>query len=287
MNIKAQLIAPLALLAALASNASAQIVYRETFQNTTAGNADLNTVGWFANSSIPSPAGTDYRYTGSTWISSGTGAGSFSTTPNINSRSNNTPGGTSQGTQTADTVSTGFVFMNGFDVAATSALFATDEFFAGGSVTTANISSMSATRSFSRTATSAPSVRIGTTWYVYIDPTVANRTPANTGNQIATNPASTWGSAVFSSANWGQILGLTSTINSGSTSAMSIGATAILPTNSAIVGIGFYQTFAAASNGSMRYDNIEVSVIPEPSAFAAIAGLGVLGLATSRRRRRA
>ena len=37
----------------------------------------------------------------------------------------------------------------------------------------------------------------------------------------------------------------------------------------------------------MRYDNIEVSVIPEPSAFAAIAGLGVLGLATSRRRRRA
>jgi hypothetical protein len=42
-----------------------------------------------------------------------------------------------------------------------------------------------------------------------------------------------------------------------------------------------------ASNGLGAVDNFAISQIPEPSAFAALAGLGVLGLAASRRRRRA
>ena len=39
------------------------------------------------------------------------------------------------------------------------------------------------------------------------------------------------------------------------------------------------------SRGTNLIDNVNISAIPEPSAFAALAGLGVLGLAATRRRR--
>lgn len=41
------------------------------------------------------------------------------------------------------------------------------------------------------------------------------------------------------------------------------------------------------ANGLGAVDNLGISQIPEPSAFAALAGLGVLSLAASHRRRRA
>ncbi len=44
---------------------------------------------------------------------------------------------------------------------------------------------------------------------------------------------------------------------------------------------------AAISTGSVYADNFSVSAIPEPSTYAALAGLGALGLAFWRRRRQA
>ena len=49
---------------------------------------------------------------------------------------------------------------------------------------------------------------------------------------------------------------------------------------------GVFATFRAQGNGVGMIDNLAVSQIPEPSAFAGLAGLGALGLAASRRRRR-
>lgn len=46
--------------------------------------------------------------------------------------------------------------------------------------------------------------------------------------------------------------------------------------------------YAPTSGSSIRYDNVTVSAVavPEPSAFAALAGAGALGFAALRRRRR-
>ena len=56
-----------------------------------------------------------------------------------------------------------------------------------------------------------------------------------------------------------------------------------------IVGRG--TTSDGAKNFNYTFDNLsitaDVTAVPEPSAFAALAGLGALGLATLRRRRRA
>lgn len=50
---------------------------------------------------------------------------------------------------------------------------------------------------------------------------------------------------------------------------------------------GNSNTIAAISTGSVYADNFSVSAIPEPSTYAAFAGLGALGLAFWRRRQKA
>lgn len=55
----------------------------------------------------------------------------------------------------------------------------------------------------------------------------------------------------------------------------------------ALVSFGFGVVDVDSSVGSSALVLDNVSVIPEPSAFAAFAGLGALGLAATRRRRRA
>lgn len=50
--------------------------------------------------------------------------------------------------------------------------------------------------------------------------------------------------------------------------------------------IGF-RTGLASSGGTLSFDNITISAIPEPSSFAAFGGLAALGCAALRRRRRA
>ena len=44
---------------------------------------------------------------------------------------------------------------------------------------------------------------------------------------------------------------------------------------------------SAVTSGQMSFDNLSVSAVPEPSTYAALAGLGALGFAVWRRRRKA
>jgi hypothetical protein len=57
------------------------------------------------------------------------------------------------------------------------------------------------------------------------------------------------------------------------------------------LGLEFYASTVdignAITSGQMRFDNLSVSAVPEPSTYAALAGAGVLGFACWRRRRRA
>jgi hypothetical protein len=75
-----------------------------------------------------------------------------------------------------------------------------------------------------------------------------------------------------------------------SSSSLSVGLAAA-PDLTKVIGIGaYFQNERLSTNtGSMNFNitNIQFSAIPEPSAFAALAGLGALGMAATRRRRRA
>lgn len=58
-------------------------------------------------------------------------------------------------------------------------------------------------------------------------------------------------------------------------------------TSVALGHMGAYWQGATAANQTAFFDNISVTVIPEPSAFAALAGLGAIGVVAMRRKRRA
>jgi hypothetical protein len=53
------------------------------------------------------------------------------------------------------------------------------------------------------------------------------------------------------------------------------------------IGIGVVDVDNFVSSSAVSFDNVALAAIPEPSAFAALAGLATLALATTRRRRRA
>jgi hypothetical protein len=56
-------------------------------------------------------------------------------------------------------------------------------------------------------------------------------------------------------------------------------------------GLEFYASVnnigTAVTSGQMSFDNLTVSAVPEPSTYAALAGLSALGLVCWRRRREA
>lgn len=54
--------------------------------------------------------------------------------------------------------------------------------------------------------------------------------------------------------------------------------------NSTMTAIGTYWNYSTAANQTSTFDNYIITVVPEPSAFAALAGLGVLLVAVRRRR---
>lgn len=69
----------------------------------------------------------------------------------------------------------------------------------------------------------------------------------------------------------------------------SVSATAVTIGNSGFNATTFYGAFAGGNNSGSNiaaFDSFSVTAIPEPSAYAVLAGFGALGLVALRRRRR-
>ena len=85
-----------------------------------------------------------------------------------------------------------------------------------------------------------------------------------------------------------------STLNAGSTygygfttGAQSYQSAPFASAGTVTLGFGVVDVDSVVASSSLSFDNVTLAAVPEPSAFAAVAGLAVLGLAASRRRSRA
>lgn len=110
-------------------------------------------------------------------------------------------------------------------------------------------------------------VRIDGSWFV--SASIANDNANNVWSTVSHN---------FATTTW-------SNLNFTAGSVLSIGSSATLPAGN-ITAFGIY---SESNFNGVRMDGftINATAIPEPSAFAALAGLGALGLVVSRRRSRA
>jgi hypothetical protein len=152
----------------------------------------------------------------------------------------------------------GFVFTSEFDAFDTSILH---------SVTFATRNNGDVAGNFQRVA-----LRIDGAWYV-TSQAYGNAAGATawTGHEfLFTTDASAWRAVTFTP---------------GATLSVSA-STLASPLPSGTVDAAGLLLFNTGSNNVLRYDTFTINVIPEPSAFAALAGLGALGFAAMRRRGR-
>ncbi len=273
-------------LVASAAFAQYDIVYRETFSSA-ANNSNINLFGWgvhYGNTSATVYTNTDLsnavavsnltgRVTGVDNINAGS---MIITAPTGGVATNPSPGQNS----------TGFVFVAPQNVPFSSAspiLIWTNE--------GANLVSTSTAHQFSfylgNTTTASVvrvAVQVGGAWYVSANPF---STASMTGGQFAANAelktltfdpaADQWRSLSFSQA-------ATNPFSTNGGGNLSLGALSTNDLSGGITAFGIY--IDSGTNNSVRFDTFTITAIPEPSAFAALAGLGALGLAATRRRRR-
>jgi len=242
-----------------ASAASAQsVVYNETFQNTTGVDILTSTAGW------------------QFWLNSG------GVRVNQTASASNSSISWRAGRPAADlpvnsgptlAQANGFVFISGV----TSPLvYITQEYQ---NVNVADLTSVSFWQGSSYDAVGAPNagmrvvLEIGGLWYA----STQSNQQFIPGGGAGFSTQAVQKNLTLAGSTW-ELL----TFTAGQ--AISIGASATLPTSGAITGFGI---FANGPIASIRFDNFTLTAIPEPSTFAALAGAGVLGLAAFRRRRSA
>lgn len=153
-----------------------------------------------------------------------------------------------------------FVFTSEFDAISTSELH---------SVSFATRNNGDVAGNYERVA-----LRIGGAWYV-TDQTYGNAAGASTWTNhefVFTSVASAWRELSFSA---------------GSTLSVA-GSTLVAALPSGQVDAAGLLLFNTGTSNVLRYDTFAINVtsVPEPSAFAALAGLGALGVVAMRRRRR-
>ncbi len=264
----------LACSAALPCAAIAQddtIAYRETFGNSTGANISYGAVGWsfyWNQGGTSTTAGTAVNRTNpGTAGNPGTLTGTAITNSAHSPLSTATNIGQDQVSQSA---TNGLGFYNATD--ATVYFGFTEEYNGSfGTITSSNLSSISFINSSVNAWNHRAAVRVGDDWFVTeAQPGYVTSNTFQTDVQILTF-------SNLSNASW---VGLNFTPGA----ALGLGAPiAELPAGT-ITAFGFYST--DGTGASSRVDDFTVTIsIPEPSAFAAVAGLGVLGLAALRRRR--
>ena len=261
--------------AALTSVASAQsIVYRETFSNTGNANVSYGNIGWnlyWNQSGTSTTAGTAVNRTNP----GTTGNPGNLTGAAVNFTAVAGAATTNIGQQQAGS-GTGFAFVGATDV--TAAFAFTTEYNGTSAITTSNIQSISFVQGNSAAATFRAAVQVGGTWYVTASQSGNTMTAAQFAGTLNPYVAGQGVALTFdlTSASW-------SALDFTPGSALSVGASTTLPTGT-VTAFGYFVTMAGGT--TVRVDDFSVSVIPEPSSFAALAGLAGLGMAASRRRRR-
>lgn len=247
--------AGLALLACLASTARAE-VYLDEFTNTSGANQSLSFIGWAGYVGSTAATVTDTAPAGNFWIASSHGAGTQgSTSPGVIAALNN------DGTARVFTaVKTG---LNLTDV----------------SQITFNLHTSQST---TQTVHILVQVAGSSAWYA----STAQFTPYNNfGNFNAATVEQVQRTLSFTTAAsaWRDF-----DLTPDSSLALGSVSSSALP-SSTITGIGFYINSPTTSITVTRIDDLSISYtpIPEPSSFAAIAGLGIFSLVALRRRRSA
>lgn len=234
------------------ASAQATVVYLETFGTPAGANGTFGSVGWSWYSSAAATNRTN----------STTGTAVNPTAPTNTATAN-----IGQAAAVADGNGYGF-----FNSSATSHFGFTTEYNGATPLTTASISEVSFVQGNAVAYQFRVAIQTGGNWYV-----TTTALAGTVADQATFTSAPT--KLTFSGLNTASWSALSFTAGS----ALSIGSAATLPGNSTITGFGLYATTGTAGTG--RFDDFTVTAIPEPSTFAALAGLGVLGLAASRRRR--
>lgn len=247
-----------AVLLGLAASASAQsIIYRETFSQTV-NNSTLNSVGWQAYTTATVGANVADTTFSSGFVSNGTGRPA-----NLDPINAGTYGQQPLGIAYLDSGSRQEAL-----------LFTTEYTWNWNPVTTAGDIKWFSGNQFANIPQRA-ALQIGSQWYVSaerIGPNVGGAGNfATFASEVA--PVSLAGTSWFA---------LTATIGAP----FSISGTAVSLPTGLVSGMGIY-TNVTGSGQNSRFDNFTVTTtaIPEPSSFAALAGLGALGLVALRRRR--
>lgn len=253
-------LSPLLLFVALASVAGAQTTqYTQFFTNTNAatGNKRANSVGW-----------NFYVGAGATDMSN-----TDPTTSNVDT------GGISLGASNPSSDPAGVLF-------ASPAATANQIFAATTTFTTAFNADTFTWRQGNGSTTASVYLMIqqGGNWYA--STTAFQNTSAYTGSSFSSAglTADTGKSLTFttSAANWHLV-----TLNPNATLSYSLTALPQDLASSTITGVGFYIQ-STTFNQNIRIDTLNITgtavAIPEPSAYAMVAGLSVLGLVAGRRR---
>ena len=249
-----------------ASTAHSATTYRETFQSSTAtGDKTASFFGWnHLLGTGTGDAATDVSTTNQSWSANvNLGVNGGETAVNANITGTNTDHGL-------------FGFRIGGEVGAKDQfLISTGEYSPGSS----NLLESMSMNYWQRNAGSSIirfAIQVGDDWYVSANTfTATGQTQASPGTLTVNFATELW-------------LGIS--VSSTTLTATPSGTAAALATGT-VNGFGFYGDAGTAQGATqdLRMDDFAVSVtaIPEPSSYAALVGLGALGLVAFRRRSRA
>jgi PEP-CTERM motif len=268
-------------LSGIASFASAQsVIYRETFGNSTGANASLTSIGWAVHSTGGLLRSADAANTGiSNQVGGPTGLA------NVNAG----------GVSASETNGLAFSFAsnaatangNTFTAGNNPSLIWTNEYTVDRSVN--EVTSITFNMFNSATANRARiAIQISTQWYAT---NFAFTTTATGGASLfATNSESKTFTFSSAAADWRELTFNGSlTANGSALSISAITLAASLPSGN-ITAFGMFMDPTSTSGGNnsgVRFDTytINATAIPEPSSFAALAGIALLGFAVFKRRK--